>query len=129
MADLGEAKKIKSNQAIKELNTLRGTELYMSPILLESLKRNCSEIKHNSYKSDVFSLGFCFLYAASLNLNNLFELRKVCDSNVMSSRIKKILKPLYSEFFIEILQLMLEIREDKRYDFIELMMLLEKNDI
>ena len=129
MADFGEAKKIKISQSNKELNTLRGTELYMSPILLESLNENCSNVKHNSYKSDVFSLGFCFLYAASLNLNHLFDLRKVFDSNVKSQKIKKILKPLYSDFFIEIIQLMLEVKDEKRYDFIDLKKLLEKNDI
>lgn len=129
MADFGEAKKYKNSKMNRELNTLRGTELYMSPILFEGLNKNCFDLKHNSYKSDVFSLGFCFLYAASLSLNNLFELRKIYDSNYFNSRIKKMLKNMYSDFFIEIIQLMLEIREDKRLDYIELRTWLEKKGI
>ena len=69
IADFGEAKEIKIS---KGLNTLRGTELYMSPALYSGLKDERSDINHNPYKSDVFSLGLCFLYAATLNFDLLY---------------------------------------------------------
>lgn len=130
IADFGEAKKIKNEQLInKKLNTLRGTELYMSPTLFEALNKNLDDIKHDPYKSDVFSLGLCFVYGATLNINNLFEIREIFDSNYLKNKIKKLLKPSYSDFFIEMIELMLELNEDKRYDFIHLQKLLVKNGI
>lgn len=131
MADFGEAKKLKESQIQnKNFNTLRGTELYMSPLLYEGLRKNLADIKHNPYKSDVFSLGLCFFYGATLNINNLYDIREIFDSNLLNMKIKKILKlNNFSEFFIQIIQLMLELNEDKRYDFIDLQKLLVKNGV
>ena len=69
LADFGEAKEVKIS---KQLNTLRGTELYMSPALYDGLKHEKDDVSHNPFKSDVFSLGFCLLYAAALNFNLLY---------------------------------------------------------
>ena len=114
LADFGEAKEVKIS---KQLNTLRGTELYMSPALYDGLKNEKDDVSHNPFKSDVFSLGFCFLYAAALNFNLLYEVRDVMDSKIINIILHKHLKKNYSERFIFILGKMLEIDENKRYDF------------
>ena len=114
LADFGEAKEVKIS---KQLNTLRGTELYMSPALYDGLKNEKDDVSHNPFKSDVFSLGFCFLYAAALNFNLLYEVRDVMDSRIINLILHKHLKNNYSERFISILGKMLEIDENKRYDF------------
>ena len=114
LADFGEAKEVKIS---KQLNTLRGTELYMSPALYDGLKNEKDDVSHNPFKSDVFSLGFCFLYAAALNFTLLYEIRDISDSKIINIILHKHLKKNYSEKFIFILYKMLEIDENKRYDF------------
>ena len=117
VAEFGEAKEAK---IAKQLNTLRGTELYMSPVLYDGLKKDKDDVVHNPYKSDVFSLGFCLMYAASLNFNIIYEVRDVTDMRRIEKILKKHLKNKYTEKFIQVLLSMLEIDESKRYDFVEL---------
>ena len=62
----------------KQLNTLRGT-IYVS-FLYDGLKNEKDDGSQNPFKSDVFSLGFCFLYAAALNFNLLYLVRDFTDS-------------------------------------------------
>ena len=114
LADFGEAKEVKIS---KQLNTLRGTELYMSPALYDGLKHEKDDVSHNPFKSDVFSLGFCLLYAAALNFNLLYEIRDINDMKIINMILHKHLKKNYSEKFISIIGKMLEIDENKRYDF------------
>ena len=120
IADFGEAKKISIMETNKQLSTLRGTELYMSPLLFNGLRLNQNDIKHNSYKSDVFSLGFCFLYAATLNIHSLYELRRETDNFNIGIKIEHFVKNRYSGNLKSILIKMLEINETKRYDLLEL---------
>ena len=114
LADFGEAKEVKIS---KQLNTLRGTELYMSPALYDGLKHEKDDVSHNPFKSDVFSLGFCLLYAAALNFNLLYEIRDVTDMKIINKILHKHLRKNYSEKFISIISKMLEIDENNRYDF------------
>ena len=114
LADFGEAKEVKIN---KQLNSLRGTELYMSPALYEGLKNEKDDVSHNPFKSDVFSLGFCFLFASALNYKLLYELRDIHDSRKMNMVLHRNLRKLYTEKYIGILSHMLEIDENKRFDF------------
>ena len=118
LADFGEAKESKIS---KEINTLRGTELYMSPALYSGLKNESNDVNHDPYKSDVFSLGFCFIYAAALNFKLLYQLRDVYNSNQMNQILKQQLKKKYSDTFIDILSHMMEVDESLRYDFSHLM--------
>ena len=127
-ADFGEARTVKKNQNTKEM-TLRGTELYMSPILMDALNHHYQDIKHDTFKSDVFSLGLCFIYAATLKIDVLYKIREARDPNSIGRSLKKILKPLYSEFFVDLILKMLEIDENKRMDFIDLNHYLYHNGI
>ena len=124
ISDFGEAKESKIS---KDINTLRGTELYMSPALYSGLKNESSDVKHDPYKSDVFSLGFCFIYAAALNFKLLYQLRDVYNSNQMNQILKQQLKKKYSDTFIDILSHMMEVDEGLRYDFSHLMEAINKN--
>ena len=124
MADFGEAKEAK---IMRQRNTLRGTELFMSPALYDGLKHELNDVSHNPFKSDVFSLGFCFLYASALNFNLLYQVRDILDNKNINNILHKFLDKSYSEKFIALIASMLEIDESKRYDFGDIKTYLEKN--
>ena len=50
-------------------------ELYMAPVLFQALrsKKMIKYIKHNTYKSDVFSFGLCSLFAATLCFESVYD--------------------------------------------------------
>ena len=124
MADFGEAKEAK---IMRQRNTLRGTELFMSPALYDGLKHELNDVSHNPFKSDVFSLGYCFIYAAALNFNLLYQVRDIVDNKNINMILHKVLGKHYSEKFIVLLASMLEMDESKRYDFIDIKTYIEKN--
>ena len=124
IADFGEAKEAKRS---KQLNTLRGTELYMSPALYSGLKNNRDDVNHDPYKSDVFSLGLCFFYASTLNFELLYQLREIFNSKNMNGVIKQQLNKKYSSTYIYILSHMLEIDESQRFDFPNLVEFIEEH--
>ena len=124
IADFGEAKEAKLS---KQVNTLRGTELYMSPALYSGLKNDKNDVNHDPYKSDVFSLGFCFFYASTLNFNLLYQVRDIYNSNMMNNIIEQNLKKKYSPTFISLLSHMMETDESDRFDFPTLVSFIDEN--
>ena len=117
LGDFGEAKGTKDAD---KLSTLRGTDTYMSPILYKGLQMGQEDVVHDIYKSDVFSLGYSMLYAASLNhdiINAIRELEKMDD---ITKELNKKMKPRYSDKFINIILKMINPEEGKRIDFISL---------
>ena len=120
IADFGEAKQIEKMSQNRQINTLRGTELYMSPLLYNGLKTNQIDIKHNLFKSDVYSLGLCILFSATLTVNSIYDVRKLVDMKNVRNYLGKVLKGNYSMEFINLLGDMLEINEGFRPDFEEL---------
>ena len=138
ISDFGEAKNVQEfyeNNNIKKSiynnyayqdntmkQTLRGTELYMSPILFMALRSHRYQfVKYNSYKSDVFSLGMCLFLASSLDYEGLYEVREIIK-NPDKTRlvVNRYLSLRYSQKYINILISMLQINEKDRPDFIEL---------
>ena len=117
ICDFGEASIIGKDD---DLYTLRGTELYMSPILFQSLKNNQGTCKHNLFKSDVFSLGMCMILASTLTFNSLYDIRECKDMNKIKNIISSYIISKYSFDYISILLKMIEIDENKREDFIQL---------
>ena len=117
LSDFGEAKETK---IYKKMNTLKGTDLYMSPILYNCLKKDQDDVQHNMYKSDVFSLGYCFLYAASLNYEIINEIRDLDDPEKIRVILYRRMRPRYSVDFIEVILQMININEENRIDFIGL---------
>ena len=119
VGDFGEAKEVKI--AKKQMATLRGTELYMSPVLFSTLKSSeKNNVEHNIYKSDVFSLGYCILYAATLSFKILYDLRNVNNQKNVVNIIKNYLLKKYSNRFIELIARMIDVSEVIRFDFFEL---------
>ena len=129
ISDFGEAKEnINNNYNDTIKQTIRGTELYMSPALFKSLKQKIKTkyTKHNTYKSDVFSLGYCILLAASLNFDCLYSIRELLDMVLIKKKITNYIKERYSDKFLNIILEMLEIEEKNRPDFIQLEKILDK---
>ena len=131
LSDFGEAKKKKRRkingnfiydfEGDTSKQTVRGTELYMSPILFKAL-HDCPEIdlEYNAYKSDVFSLGLCMLLASTLGFQALYDIRELYDNNKIKKIIEKYLSVRYSKDYIKLISSMLQIKEKNRPDFIEL---------
>ena len=120
IADFGEAKKIENMTINLISNSLRGTELYMSPLLFNGLRTGQVDIKHNAYKSDVYSFGLCILFAASLQMISLYDIRKIVDMKELRKYLDKTLGKHYSKKFVDLIELLLEIHEKNRPDFIRL---------
>ena len=118
ICDFGEAKIILTDGVIQQ--NIRGTELYMSPILFKALNSRKKMVVHNTYKSDVFSLGMCILLAATLTFQSLYDIRELDDMDSMKNILVKYLIVKYSYNFVETLLQMLEIKEELRPDFIQL---------
>ena len=118
IADFGEAKFIKN---IQEQSTLRGSELFMSPLLFNGYKYHKNNVLHNPFKSDVFSLGYCLLYAMCLNLRALDALRELYSMKAITNCVNKFLiQNYFSDKLINLLYKMIEPDENIRYDFEDL---------
>ena len=122
LADFGEAKELYRGDKPTNRQTLRGTELYMSPILFYALRasRIMKYVKHNPYKSDVFSFGLCALFAASLCFESLYDVRELKSNVSLKIVVNRYLNGRYSYRVIDIITKMLDINETTRYDFVEL---------
>jgi len=128
ICDFGEAKYAddKKNQSSNinfddSKQTIRGTQLYMSPILFKAVKYKPDSLtKYNSFKSDVFSLGLCFLHASSLDSDILYKIREITDMKKIIDIVNNYLGKRYSQNYINFLLNMLQIDENSRPDFIEL---------
>ena len=123
LTDFGEAKKSKKQAGLMNMNgfeqntnkqTVRGTELYMSPILFKALRtKKLYGTQYNAYKSDVFSLGMCFLLASSLNYQSLIEIREVLDMKIIEDVVNKYLGKKYSKNYINLIINMLQTEDRK----------------
>ena len=118
LCDYGEAKIINGNELV--IQNVRGSQLFMSPILFYAYKHNISKVMHNTYKSDVFSLGMCILLASCLTGYALYDIRELVDINAISKIINNKLHKRYSVKLINLIIQMLQIDENLRMDFIQL---------
>ena len=99
---------------------IRGTELYMSPILFFALKKKKNKVFHNCFKSDVFSLGMCIIFASTLTFHSLYNVREIKNMENFKNILARYLVARYSMSFVNLILKMVEIDEKKRPDFIEL---------
>ena len=118
LCDFDEVKIIYNPQPC--MHSVRGSELYMAPILFYAYQNKTPSIVHNTYKSDVFSLGMCILLAAGLTAKTLCDIREIKDMNIISEIIISRLVNRYSPNFIKLIIKMLQLEETLRFDFIEL---------
>jgi tRNA A-37 threonylcarbamoyl transferase component Bud32 len=118
ICDFGNARILKRQGVI--IQRIRGSELFMSPIVFEGYRAGKQNIRHNAYKSDVFSLGMCFFLAACLSYNGPNVIRLLYDMNTIKRVLNYNLSKRYSESLINMLWTMLQVDEKKRPDFLEL---------
>ena len=103
----------------KTKQLVRGTELFMSPLLLKAFKSN-NYAYHDCFKSDVYSLGMCMLLAATLNMESIEILRNINGKQNITNFIYGAVGNRYTYKFIDILSTTLETQEENRPNFIEL---------
>ena len=118
IADFGNSRLLKREGYC--VQRIRGSEMYMSPVMFRALHAKMLQVKHNTYKSDVFSLGMCFLLVASLSYAPLNTIREIYDMNTIYNVINQYLSNRYSQNVINILYAMLQVEENLRPDFIQL---------
>lgn len=103
-------------------STTTGTPIYLSPKLKEGLYSGSSQVAHNAYKSDVYSLGITLLVLAILNPVNVI--------NPTPEKLMNILAGIpYSEQYKQMVSWMLTQREEDRPDFIQLQQWLEPTQV
>ena len=122
LADFGEAK---LNSENKKKKTIRGTEFYMSPILYEGNLKAKYDIQHNPFKSDVFSLGYCFILATALDPEVINEIRQCREKDKIKQILRKYFPKIYTDKYIDLLLKMIATDENKRVDFIGLYKILQ----
>jgi serine/threonine protein kinase len=133
VTDFGEAKanrkSYKSNFTKNtSVQTVRGTELYMSPILFNALRQNPeNDLQYNAFKSDVFSLGLCILLACTLSYQPLYQMRNANNMANIKAIIGKYINNRYSKNISDLLFKMLQLEEKDRPDFIELESIITNN--
>ena len=121
LADFGEAKELLKGERPTNKQTIRGTELFMSPILFYALRgKKTRHVQHNTYKSDVFSIGLCALLAATLAFESLYDIRELKSNVSVYVVVEKYLRYRYSDSVINIISRMLDINENTRCDFVQL---------
>ena len=118
LIDFGNARILKRDGLI--VQRVRGSEMYMSPVMFKGFHSKIPRVKHNTFKSDVFSLGMCFLLAASLSYNPLNAIREEYDNAVINKIVRYYIGNRYSENVYSILLSMLLVEEYSRPDFVEL---------
>ena len=118
LCDFGEIRVLKREGLI--VQRVRGSELYMSPILFNGLHKGKIQVEHNTYKSDVFSLGMCLFYASTLTYGGVDTIRELNDMDKIKEILFQYMGNRYSFNLISFILSMLEINESKRLNFIEL---------
>ena len=118
ICDFGNARILKRDGII--IQKIRGSELFMSPILFKGYRSGKQQIRHNTYKSDVYSLGVCFLFAASLSFEGPNVIREVYDMKIIRRVLNQQLQRRYSQNLINLIFTMLQVDENKRPDFTQL---------
>ncbi len=118
LCDFGEIRVLKREGLI--VQRVRGSELYMSPILFNGLHQGKIQVEHNTYKSDVFSLGMCLFYASTLTYGGVDTIRELSDMGKIKEILFQYMGNRYSLNLISFILSMLEIDESKRLNFIEL---------
>jgi len=121
ICDFGNVRVLKRNGII--IQRIRGSELFMSPIVFKGYRSGIQNIRHNAYKSDVYSLGICFFLAATLSYDGPNIIRLMTDMKKIKKVLDYNLSKRYSKQLINMLYIMLQVEESKRPDFLGLQVL------
>lgn len=109
--------------------TIQGTPLYLSPKLRNAYAKMMAEpelvtVRHNVYKSDVFSLGITMLHLAGLEAPQGLGGLKSLEGR-LSEAIQAV--NMYSKEFRSALSVMMELKEKKRPDFVQLLQIIQEH--
>ena len=118
ICDFGNARVLKRKGYI--IQRIRGSELFMSPIVFKGYRSGIQNIGHNAYKSDVYSLGICFFLAGSLSYDGPNYIRPMNDMNKIKNVLDYNLANKYTAKIINLIFTMIQIEEKNRPDFLEL---------
>ena len=133
IGDFDQSIKVNINNNLYDIEEeIKGSEAFLSPILFEALIKNKKRVKHNLFKSDVYSLGLCFAYALT---KNLFVLRKIKEIKSRDKIKLFILQNIFEKkfeinnTFLDVIAKMITMDEKFRPDFIELNNLIKENKL
>ena len=115
LGDFDEMIKIINNADIE----VKGTEMFMSPKLMRALREGRKTVRHNIFKSDVYSLGLCVVYAMTKDYDEILKI-KTRNDHANKDWMYATFSSNYSEKYLNVLLRMLKRNENERYDFIEL---------
>ena len=111
---------------------IKGTEAFLSPILYEALIKNKKSVKHNIFKSDVYSLGLFFVFALTKNVFILQKIKWIKSKDKVKLLILQNLfekKLEINNIFLDIISKMITLDEKFRPDFIELNNLIKESKL
>lgn len=97
---------------LKEL--LKSNQRFLSPPLYSMLSSNKFHLKHDKFKSDVYSLGMVVLLVMTLNTKALSETRFKYDLSSIKNVILKYARLKYSTKLIDLVSSMLVVEERQR---------------
>ena len=104
----------------------KGMELLfkeLEEVNFKGYRSGIQNIRHNAYKSDVYSLGICFFLAATLSYDGPNIIRLMTDMKKIKKVLDYNLSKRYSKQLINMLYIMLQVEESKRPDFLGLQVL------
>ena len=101
---------------------IKGTEMFMCPILRNCIFTGSKRAKINVYKSDIYSLGLCFVYAITRDFNILQDIKLCSDDKKNRQYIidNSYYDKGYSDYFIDLIMKMIAYNEKDRLDCIQL---------
>jgi len=102
---------------------------FLSPMMLEAIKRKQEEPIEDKYKADVWSLGLTLLESATLKPSTQIYDWNNCsiNLNMLSSRLLEV-KERYSPELFKIIREMISLQEEQRPDFIKLKEILSSEE-
>ena len=94
------------------MQTLQGTPFYLSPLATQAMQRGDKLLKHDLFKSDVYSLGMTFMHACYLELK-VEWLRDTSGRKI----VLNFPEFPYSKNLEDVLKCMVQANEEERPDF------------
>lgn len=104
-------------------NIVAGKDLYMSPVLYNALKKHNFKVSHNSYKSDVFSLGMTIMEAGLMRpMSGVYDEKSTdINENDLQDNLGEFSQKYQDNpLLVTTVTKMLETRESSRPDFINI---------
>lgn len=126
LCDFDEVVELEGLSMYEELD-IKGTAMFMSHILYKAFKQGEKTVRHNAYKSDVYSLGMCFVYAITKDYDVLDVVRENDDEENRKMLLTYLDKDNgVSNALIDVVCEMIRNDEECRKDFIEIETLIKE---